>query len=104
MTHDLLMPASYTLVAEEEMIYLDGGGEFLDSAIDFAASIPSLLVSFTGNLLYSIWAAAKNIVLGTLYMAIDDLLNPNFQGTVLALGVLALCSGALFPKNSSSAT
>jgi hypothetical protein len=28
-------------------------------------------------------------------MAIDDLLNPKFQGTMVALGVLLVCSGVL---------
>jgi hypothetical protein len=93
--HDLLMPASYTLVEEEEMVYLDGGNDLLDSAVSFVAAIPSFVVSATGAVLGSVWASAKNITLGMVYMAIDDLLNPKFQGTMVALGVLLVCSGVL---------
>jgi hypothetical protein len=111
--HDLLMPANYTLVDEEEMVYLDGGNDLLDSAVSFVAAIPSFVVSFaaaipsfvvssTVSIAESVVASARNVFFGMIYMAIDDLLNPKFQGTMVALGVLMLCSGALpeiFSKN-----
>jgi hypothetical protein len=97
--HDLVMPASYTLVAEDEMVYLDGGNELLDSVASFVAGIPAAVVSNTGVVLQSVWASVKNVTFGFAYMAIDDLLNPKFQGTMIAIGLLMLCTGTLLPES-----
>jgi hypothetical protein len=100
--HDLLMPANYALVDEEEMVYLDGGNALTDSAASVVAAIPSVVaaipsfvVSATVAIAESVVASARNVFFGLIYIAIDDLLNPKFQGTMIALGVLMLCSGTL---------
>jgi hypothetical protein len=100
--HDLLMPANYALVDEEEMVYLDGGNDLVNSAASFVAAIPSYVISAAGAIAENVAISTRNIFLSIIYMAIDDLLNPKFQGTMVALGVLMLCTGVLpeiFAKN-----
>jgi hypothetical protein len=100
--HDLLMPANYALVGEEEMVYLDGGIDLVQSAATFVSNIPSyvaaapaFIVAAADAVADSVVASARNVFFGMIYMAIDDQLNPKFQGTMLGIGVLLLCSGVL---------
>lgn len=81
----MTMPANYTVVDGEEMMYLDGGGQIADVVGAVTSSIVSGTVTFFQVIGDSLKSCARSFVEITM----DDLSNPNFWGAVALTGALA---------------
>ncbi len=84
----ILLPANCVMVTEDEMVYLDGGAQAVPSVSSIFAGIGSSIAEFCDVMWYSIKSCARSFVEITM----DDLRNPNFQGAVATVTVLAIVS------------
>lgn len=84
----IMFPSNCAMVAEEEMVYLDGGAQAVPSAASISTSIVSGIAAFCGV----IWDSLKSCARSFVEITLDDLRNPNFQGAVLTVSLLAIAS------------
>lgn len=84
----IMLPASCSVVAEEEMMYLDGGAQVVPSTASLTAGIASSVANFCG----AFWDALKGLGRSFVEITLDDLRNPNFQAAVLTVSILAVAS------------
>lgn len=84
------MPASYAVVAEEEMVYLDGGVSFSDIQLVGAA------VATVAKEIWDVtWFSIKSCARSFVEIHLDDLRNPKFQAVLAVTSLAAILSFVL---------
>lgn len=84
----IMFPTNCSMVAEDEMMYLDGGAQ----AVPFASSLLAGIASSVANFCGVMWDSLKSLGRSFVEITLDDLRNPNFQGAVLVVSLFAVAS------------
>lgn len=86
----IMFPADYASVAEEEMVYLDGGAQAIPTISDVASGIVSSIAVFCDVM----WDSLKSCARSFVEITVDDLRNPNFQAAAALTSLMAIISFA----------